>query len=81
MFRLFRYYLSSEYADAFVRNGEVLFHALSYFRDYEDDGVRADECEGTLVHLPKQGLKVRLTKTGEEVPVPYTFESSRKLPH
>ena len=77
MFRLFRY-LSPEYAEAFVRNGEVLFRTLSYFRDYEDDGVRADEYEGTLVHLPKQGLKARLAETGEEVPVPYTFESSAR---
>lgn len=77
MFRLFRY-LSPEYAHAFVRNGEVLFRALSYFRDYEDDDIRADEYEGTLVHLPKQGLKVRLVNNGEEVPIPYTFESSAR---
>jgi hypothetical protein len=75
MFRLFRY-LSPEYAEAFIRNGEVLFRALSYFRDYEEDVVRADEYEGTLVHLPKEGLKVGLVETGKEQPVPYTFESS-----
>lgn len=75
MFRLFRY-LSPQYAEAFVNNGEMLFRALSYYRDYEDDGVRADEYEGTLVHLPKQGLKARLVETGVEVPLNYTFESS-----
>ena len=77
MFKLFRY-LSPEYAEAFIRDGAVLFRSLSYYRDYEDDGVRADEYEGTLVHLPKQGLKVRLVKTGEEVLIPYTFESSAR---
>lgn len=77
MFRLFRY-LSPRYAEAFVNNGEMLFRALSYFRDYEDDGVRADEYEGTLVHLPKEGLKARLVETGAEVPIKYTFESSAR---
>ena len=77
MFRLFRY-LSPEFAEAFVKNGEMLFRALSYFRDYEDDGVRADEYEGTLVHLPKEGLKARLVATGAEVPINYTFESSAR---
>jgi hypothetical protein len=77
MFRLFRY-LSSEYAEAFVKNGEILFRALSYFRDYEDDGVRSDEYEGTLVHLPKEGLKARLVASGAEVPINYTFESSAR---
>lgn len=77
MFRLFRY-LSLEYAEAFVKKGEMLFRALSYFRDYEDDGVRADEYEGTLVHLPKEGLKARLVATGAEVLINYTFESSAR---
>jgi hypothetical protein len=74
---IFRY-LSPEYAEAFVQKGEVLFRALSYFRDYEDEGVRADEFEGTLVHRPEDGLKIRLAKTGEEVSVPYTFESTAR---
>lgn len=72
---LFRY-LNHELTEAFVYNGEMLFRALSYFRDYEDEAVRADEYEGTLVHLPKSGLKVRKVKTGEEISLPYTFESS-----
>jgi len=38
---LFRY-MSAEYAEAFVRRGEILFRSLSYYRDYEDDGVRGD---------------------------------------
>ena len=42
-------YFSEKNAHAFVERGEVLFRALSYFRDYEDKGVRADEHEGTLV--------------------------------
>ena len=74
---LFRYF-SSEHAEAFVQRGEVLFRTLSYFRDYEDNGVRSDECEGTLVHLPKDGLKLTRVGTGEVVEVPHTMESTVK---
>jgi hypothetical protein len=74
---LFRY-MSPEYAEALVTKGEVLFRALSYFRDYEDEGIRADEHEGTLVHRPQDGLKIRLVKTGEEIAIPYTFESTAR---
>ena len=42
-------YLSEENARKFLAQGEVLFRALSYFRDYEDDGVRSDEFEEKYV--------------------------------
>jgi hypothetical protein len=71
-------YFSARYARAFLEKGEVLFRSLSYFRDYEDDGVRADEHEGTLVHLPSDGLKVTLVRTGETVSLPHRLESSAK---
>lgn len=74
---LFRY-LSERNARAFVERGELLFRALSYFRDYEDDGVRADEHEGTLVHLPAGGLKVKRVPTGETIAVSQRFESTAK---
>jgi hypothetical protein len=54
---LFRY-ISSEYAVSFVYKGEMLFRTLSYYRDYEGDGVRADDLEGIRIHLPSDGLKV-----------------------
>ena len=68
--------MSAKYAQAFVERGEMLFRALSYYRDYEDEGVRADEFEGTRLHLPLEGLKLTKVATGEVVPVPYTFEST-----
>jgi hypothetical protein len=74
---LFRYF-SSKYAQAFVERGEVLFRALSYFRHHEDADVRADEYEGTLVHRPEHGLVATLTASGEEVPLPYTLESTAR---
>lgn len=77
MTSLFRY-ISPNYADAFVRRGEMLFRSLSYYRDYENDGVRSDEFEGTRAHLPIDGLKVTMTGTGEVVSLPYTFESTAR---
>jgi len=72
---LFRY-IAPEHADTLVRKGEVLFRALSYYRDYEKDGVRSDEFEGTRAHLPLDGLKLTKIETGEVIPVPYMFEST-----
>ena len=74
---LFRY-MSDEYAEALVRRGEVMFRALSYYRDYEDEDVRSDAFEGTRFHLPVDGLKVTVVGTGEVVPVPYSFESTAR---
>lgn len=77
MHQLFRYF-SARDAAAFVEKGEVLFHALSYFRDYEDEGVRADEHEGTLVHRPSDGLEITRVPTGEKVVLPHRLESTVK---
>jgi hypothetical protein len=74
---LFRY-ISAEYAETFVHRGEMLFRALSYYRDYEDEGVRSDEFEGTRLHLPLDGLKATKVAIGEVVSVPHTFESTAK---
>ena len=74
---LFRYF-SEENALAFLERGEVLMRSLSYYRDYEDDGVRADAFEGTLAHLPKDGLRLRMKATGQDLPVSCTFEATAK---
>lgn len=74
---LFRYF-SAKNADAFVERGEVLFRSLSYFRDYEDAGIRSDEHEGTLVHLPTDGLKINKVASGEVVDLPHRMESTAK---
>lgn len=69
-------YLPSKYVDAFVRRGEVLFRALSYFRDYEDAQVRGDEFEGTKLYRPNDGLEVTLVGTQEKRVLPHSFESA-----
>ena len=69
-------YLPERYVEAFVRKGAVLFRALSYFRDYEDDQIRGDEFEGTRLHRPQNGLEITLTATQEKVVLPHSFESS-----
>lgn len=74
---LYRYF-SVRNANAFVERGEVLLRSLSYFRDYEDAGVRSDEHEGTLVHLPTDGLKVNKVATGEVIALPHQMEATAK---
>jgi hypothetical protein len=73
---LIRYFSKQEYAAAFMVQGDVRLRPLSYFRDYEDQGVRADQHEGTLVHRPDAGLQVRLEHSGELVALPHRFEST-----
>lgn len=75
MDRWFRYF-SSAHAKSFVEHGEILFRSLSYFRDYEDSGVRGDDLEGTLRHLPANGLTVKKLGEDDEIPIPFAFESS-----
>lgn len=77
MSSLFRYF-SKSYASDFVQTGSVLLRSLSYFRDYEDAGVRADEHEGTLVHQTLGGLQINNLTTGDSGIVPYRFESTAK---
>jgi len=72
---LFRY-MSAEYAESFILRGEVLMRPLSYFRDLEHDGVRADEYEGTLLHRPADGLSVNNLTTGELSVLPHSFEAT-----
>lgn len=71
-------YFPAEYAHAFIERGEVLLRSLSYFRDYEDDGVRSDENEGTLVHHPREELRVTLVASGEQLQLPHRFEATAR---
>ena len=71
-------YFSEKHAHAFVQKGEVLFRALSYFRNYEDGEVRGDKFEGTLVHLPDNGLVAKNVNTEREVLLSHRFESTAK---
>lgn len=77
---LFRYF-SRQYAQDFVQNGAVLLRGLSYFRDFEDEGVRADEYEGTLVHQSRTGLQANNLTTGISGTIPYRMESTAKEDH
>ena len=75
---LVRYFGREEYAQSLVEEGVVLFRSLSYFRDYEDVGVRADPYEGTLAHRPDDGLKLQLVKDRQTIELPHTFEARTK---
>jgi hypothetical protein len=71
-------YLKPDRVDSFVGAGSLLMRSLSFYRDYEDAGVRADPFEGTLAHRPLDGLKATIVETGEVRPLPYTFESTAR---
>jgi len=68
-------YLSSQYLEAFLVRGEVLFRSLSYFRRLEEMEVRGDAYEGVRLFAPNGGLEIR--KNGSEVPerLPMAFEA------
>ena len=72
---LVRYFSCDDYARSFIEDGAVLFRALSFFRDYEDAGVRADPYEGTLAHRPNEGLKVQLVQKQQTLVLPHTFQA------
>jgi len=54
---LYKYFSERRWAEAFLR-GDVVFHSLSYYRDYEDGNVREDQNEGTAIFRPAGGLVV-----------------------
>jgi hypothetical protein len=71
-------YLAPQHVDSFLRQGSLLMRSLSYYRDYEDRGVRADPFEGTLAHRPQDGLKVTIVGSGEVRSLPHTLESAAR---
>lgn len=55
--RLYRYFTERQWAEAFIA-GSILFRSLSYYRDYEDEEVRADQNEGRATYKPPGGLRI-----------------------
>jgi hypothetical protein len=52
-------YLSVQYAQALLENGELMFSTLSWFKHLEDK-QRGDRLEGTHVHQPEDGLEITM---------------------
>lgn len=75
MSSLFKY-LRSEYLEAFVKRGHILFRSLSYFRNYEELQVRGDRYEGQRLFVPAKGLEITKITSGEKFLLPWAFESS-----
>lgn len=71
-------YTSSQYATKFIREGEILFRTIAYFRDYEDEQIRGDKYDGTRLYAKKTGLRITKQDTGETVDSPFSFESCVK---
>lgn len=54
---LFKYFSSADHAESFL-SGKLFFNSLSYFSAYEDNQVRGDTSEGSLIYAPENGLEV-----------------------
>jgi hypothetical protein len=74
MASLFKY-IPSQYVDAFVSQGAVLFRSLAYFKAYEDGDVRGDRYEGTHAYTPKGGLEITNFTTGEVFMMDTSFQA------
>jgi hypothetical protein len=68
--KLFKYFSHKKWAEAFLE-GELLFRSLSYFRDYEDGGVRSDALEGVSVFRPLDGLTLNRVRDGATISLPH----------
>lgn len=76
--RLYKYYSEQKWADAFL-DGEILFRALSYFREIEDSNIRGDQTEGVSRYRPDGGLVgYNHTQRRSFVLPHHAFESSAK---
>ena len=65
MASLYRY-INEKHMDSTLA-GKVLFRALTYYRDLENDGIRGDRFEGSRIHRPEEGLLITNVKTGEQI--------------
>jgi hypothetical protein len=68
-------YLSSQYADAVIKRGELLFRNLSYFRQYEDR-FRGDPLEGIHKDSPDRGFTITNLTQGFTVTGNFSFLNS-----
>lgn len=57
--RLYKYFDSLRWAEAFFERGAMRFSTLAFFRDYEDAEIRGDSNEGTAMLRPVGGLNIR----------------------
>lgn len=55
---VFKYFTEERFAKALIGKGEMLLRPLSYFREYEDGGVRGDRSDGILAYAPPAGLQI-----------------------
>jgi hypothetical protein len=67
--RLYKYFDTLKWAEAFVERGSMKFSTLAYFRDYEDAEVRGDGNEGIAILRPAGGLKIYNQTQGREMMV------------
>jgi len=52
-------YLPSHHLGNFLKNGEILFRNLTYFKEYEDAKKRGDKKEGGIYNNPTDGFEIK----------------------
>jgi hypothetical protein len=68
-------YLPSQYADAVIKEGKLLFRNLSYFRQYEDR-IRGDPIEGIHMDAPDRGFTITNLTRGFSITGNFSFLNS-----
>ena len=61
--RLYKY-LPSEYLDSVVNEGAILFRNQTSFQKIEDEQVRGDELEGSILNKPDDGFGIKTFQGG-----------------
>ncbi len=69
--RLYKY-LPSKYVENVLRRGELLFHNLTYFRQYEGE-QRGDPLEGRHRDNPDNDIQIKNLSTGKIVKGDFSF--------
>lgn len=67
--------MPSEHLETVLSDGAFLFRSLSYFQDYEDQQVRGDRHDGTLIYTGDDGLQINNLTTEESFRVQGSFKS------
>lgn len=64
---LFKYFTDRAYALALMREGEMHFGSLAYYRRVEDAGVRGDPKDRMLHYAPADGIEITMVADGRKL--------------
>lgn len=65
--QIFKYFTKEAHALAFMRQGQIRFGSLKYYRSIEDGGTRGDPLDGTLHYAPEKGFEITVIDDGRTI--------------